>query len=149
MRTSAQRLVFAVVTIYATISQGYAFDDNLVGLLRGLTTIQSQIVAGDTTAREAERTQLLKIERAIASLDAEAMHSETNHRQIALFLLAGGKPAVVTESFSKAKIDLGEVRLIAAALDYAEGNSKDAVEKNFRASSWRNIRAVSAAISRS
>ena len=97
-------------------------------MLRTLQMLQEQVAHGDAAAQAAQSQLMTHIAERFLAADPEVWRAPRNARAAVLFLLSGGKPAVVRSILAKATMPADMDHLIQGALAYGEGNDAQARE---------------------
>jgi chemotaxis protein MotC len=105
-----------------------AADANPVVLVRSLQILQEQIANGNVAAHAAQSALLTRIETRFAQAPPETWQDPRNARAAVIYLLSGGKPAMIRTLLSYEKPPAIEERLIKGALAYVEGREEEALD---------------------
>jgi chemotaxis protein MotC len=97
-----------------------------VALVRSLQIMQEQIANGNVAAHAAQSALLERIEARFTQAPPEAWQDPRNARAAVVYLLSGGKPAMIRTLLSYDKPPAIEDRLIKGALAYVEGHEDEA-----------------------
>ena len=97
-------------------------------MLRTLQMLQEQVAHGDAAAQAAQSQLMTHMAERFLAADPEVWRAPRNARAAVLFVLSGGKPAVVRSILAKATMPSDMDRLIKGALAYGEGNDAEARE---------------------
>ncbi len=90
--------------------------------IRTLQTLQEQIAHGNKAAQAAQPKLMAHIADRLLATDPAAWREPRNARAAVLFVLSGGKPAVMRAVLAKATLPDGFDRLMKGALAYGEGD---------------------------
>jgi len=105
-----------------------AADAGPVALVRSLQILQEQIANGNVAAHAAQSALLARIEKRFSEEPPEAWQDPHNARAAVIYLLSGGKPAMIRTLLSYDKPPAIEDRLIKGALAYVEGREGEALD---------------------
>jgi chemotaxis protein MotC len=97
-----------------------------VALVRSLQIMQEQIANGNVAAHAAQSALLERIEARFTQAPPDTWQDPRNARAAVVYLLSGGKPAVIRTLLSYDKPPAIEDRLIKGALAYVEGHEDEA-----------------------
>jgi chemotaxis protein MotC len=97
-----------------------------VGLVRSLQILQEQIANGNVAAHAAQSALLERIEARFTQAPPDTWQDPRNARAAVVYLLSGGKPAMIRTLLSYDKPPAIEDRLIKGALAYVEGHEDEA-----------------------
>jgi chemotaxis protein MotC len=97
-----------------------------VEMVRTLQIMQDQIATGSTTAHVAQRTLLAHIDERFTSFDVKVWESSKNVRAAVIFVLSGGRPAILKKLLSLSVLGPSDLALVQGALAYVEGRETEA-----------------------
>jgi chemotaxis protein MotC len=97
-----------------------------VALVRSLQILQEQIANGNVAAHAAQSALLERIEARFTQAPPDTWQDPRNARAAVIYLLSGGKPAMIRTLLSYDKPPAIEDRLIKGALAYVEGHEDEA-----------------------
>jgi chemotaxis protein MotC len=103
-------------------------DATPIVLVRSLQILQEQIANGNVAAHAAQSALLTRIETRFTQAPPETWQDPRNARAAVVYLLSGGKPALIRTLLSYEKPPAIEERLIKGALAYVEGREEEALE---------------------
>lgn len=98
----------------------------LVELVRALNGLQGDLAKGVSTARAEIPTQIERIEKSVATLEADAWKVRGNARAAAIFLLCGGNARAIRKIAEAHLLPEEDMPLVSGSLAYAEGQSREA-----------------------
>lgn len=122
----AAALLFASPAFAEVEAPATAKAPGPVEMVRTLQTLQDQIATGSTEAHIAQRALLGHIDNRLNPLDGQTWAEPKNVRAAVIFVLSGGKPAILKRIAATGGLAKTDELLVKGALAYVEGREEEA-----------------------